>query len=91
LEQRGGTQIVEICGPENLSGARVAGRIARRYKALPLPLWWPAFALILRALQRIGFNPVTPDQIKRLTGRKTANSSTPDPALKKPMIGFMLD
>ena len=91
LEQRHGTHIVEICGPESLSGAQIAGRIARRHKALPLPLWWPALSLILRALQRIGFNPVTPDQIKRLTGRKTANSSTPDPALKRPMIRFMLD
>ncbi|MDT4899001.1 MAG: hypothetical protein QOH25_4078 [Acidobacteriota bacterium] len=91
LEQRNGTQIVEICGPESLSGAQLAGRIARRHKALPFPLWWPALSLILRALQRIGVNPVTPDQAKRLTGRKTANSSTPDPALERPMIRFMLD
>jgi nucleoside-diphosphate-sugar epimerase len=91
LECRNGTQILEICGPESLSGARLAGRIARRHKALPLPLWWPALALILRALQRVGVNPVTPDQVERITGRKTANSSTPDPALERPMIRFMLD
>jgi nucleoside-diphosphate-sugar epimerase len=91
LKQHSGTHIVEICGPENLSGARLAGRIARRHKALPLPLWWPVLSFILRMLQRIGFNPVTPDQVKRLTGRKTADRSTPDPALKRQMIRFMLD
>jgi len=83
--------VLEMCGPETLSGAALARRIARRYKALLLPLWWPALSLSLRALQRLGLNPATPDQSARLTGRKTANSSTPDPVLKRQAVRFMCD
>lgn len=86
-----GVHVVELCGPENLSGAQLARRIARRCRALPLPLWWPALALVLRALRRVGLNPVAPDQIERLTGPKTASRPTPDPALDAPAIRFMLD
>lgn len=90
-ERRTGVQILEMCGPESLSGAQLAQRIGRRFKALPLPLWWPALAFTLRALRRVGLNPVAPDQIERLTGPKTANHSTPAPALDAPTIRFMLD
>jgi hypothetical protein len=69
----------------------VALRIGRRFRALPLPLWWPALALTLRTLRRVGLNPVAPDQIDRLTGPKTASRPTPDPALDAPAIRFMLD
>jgi nucleoside-diphosphate-sugar epimerase len=81
-ERREGVRIIELCGPESLSGAALARRIARRYGALPLPVWWPALSLALRAAARLGISPVKPDQIKRLVGRKTASRSTPDPALE---------
>lgn len=90
-ERRAGVQVLEMCGPENLSGAELARRIGRRQGALPLPLWWPALAFTLRALRRVGLNPVAPDQIERLTGPKTASRPTPDPVLDAPMIRFMLD
>jgi nucleoside-diphosphate-sugar epimerase len=90
-ERRNGVHILEMSGPENFSGTELARRIARRYRALPIPLWWPALALMLRALQRIGLGPVTPDQIERLIGPKTASSPSHDPVLDRPMIRFMLD
>ena len=90
-ERREGVEVLEMCGPESLSGAQVARRIGRRYKALPLPLWWPALAFTLRMFRRVGLNPVAPDQIERLTGPKTASRPTPDPALDAPAIRFMLD
>jgi nucleoside-diphosphate-sugar epimerase len=90
-ERREGVQVLEMCGPESLSGAQLARRIGRRFKALPLPLWWPALAFTLRALRLVRLSPVAPDQIERLTGPKTANHSTPDPALDAPAIRFMLD
>ena len=90
-ERRTGVQVLEMCGPESLSGAQLAQRIGRRFKALPLPLWWPALAFTLRALRRVRLSPVAPDQIERLTGPKTANHSTPAPALDAPVIRFMLD
>ena len=90
-EPRPGGHVLEMCGPESLSGAQVARRIGRRFKALPIPLWWPALALTLRALRRVRLNPVAPDQLERLTGPKTANHSTPAPALAAPVIRFMLD
>ncbi|HEY0376010.1 MAG TPA: NAD-dependent epimerase/dehydratase family protein [Pyrinomonadaceae bacterium] len=88
---RPGVRVLEMCGPESLSGAELARRIGRRFKALPLPLWWPALALTLRALRRVGVSAVAPDQIERLTGPKTASRPTPDPVLDRPMIRFMLD
>ena len=90
-ERRDGLQVLDICGPENLSGARLAWRIARRYRALPLPLWWPAVVLGLRLLRLIGLHPVTPDQVARLVGAKTASRSTPTPVLNRPMVRFLCD
>ena len=90
-EPKRGVHVLEMCGPESLSGAELARRIGRRFKALPIPVWWPALAFTLRALRRVGLNVVAPDQIERLTGPKTATRPTPDPALDAPAIRFMLD
>jgi nucleoside-diphosphate-sugar epimerase len=90
-EHRRGIEVLEMCGPESLSGAELARRIARRYQALPLPLWWPALSFLLRVLQRLRLSPVAPDQIARLVGRKTAVASTPDPVLSRQMIRFFRD
>src|SRR2546429_84701 len=58
------------------NGATLALRLARKYKAAPLPVWWPAVTLILKALGVLGFHPATPDQISRLVGPKTASVSS---------------
>src|SRR6266568_2437784 len=71
-----GVKIVELCGPERLNGATLALRLARKYKAAPLPVWWPAVTLLLKALGVLGFHPATPDQISRLVGPKTASVSS---------------
>jgi nucleoside-diphosphate-sugar epimerase len=84
-----GERTIELCGPEELSGAALGWRIARRRRALPVPVWWPALAVALRALGRAGLHAVEPDQIARLVGRKTAARSTPDPALARPPARFM--
>jgi UDP-4-keto-D-QuiNAc 4-reductase len=84
-----GSRVVELCGPEELSGPALGWRIARGRGALPLPVWWPGLALALRALGRAGLHAVEPDQLARLTGRKTASRSTPDPALARPQARFM--
>jgi len=34
-----GIKIVELCGPERLNGVSLALRLARKYKAAPLPVW----------------------------------------------------
>ena len=90
-ERRDGVHVVDFCGPEDLSGAELALRIARRERALPVPVWWPALSLALGALRSLGFGPVAPDQAERLVGRKTASRSTPDPALDRPLARFMRD
>jgi nucleoside-diphosphate-sugar epimerase len=71
-----GIRIENVCGPEDLSGMALACRIGRRYRAIPLPLWWPAVAVCLKALHRIGFEIVKPDQLKRLIGEKTGTART---------------
>src|ERR1044071_2496689 len=71
-----GVRIETICGPEDLNGLTLASRIAKRHRALPLPLWWPAVNIGLKALQQIGFAVVKPDQLKRLTGKKTGTATS---------------
>jgi nucleoside-diphosphate-sugar epimerase len=87
--KRNGVEILELCGPEELSASSLALRIARKYKALPIPIWWPLFAVVLRFLRCIGLRPVAPDQAERLTGRKTATRSTPDPILNRMTCRFL--
>ena len=71
-----GTRIETICGPEDLSGFKLASNIAKRYRAVPLPLWWPAVAVGLKALHKLGFAIVKPDQLTRLTGEKTGTAAS---------------
>ncbi len=71
-----GNRIENVCGPEALTGFALAMRISKRYGALPLPFWWPALAVCLKLLQKIGFAVVKPDQLTRLIGEKTAAKSS---------------
>ena len=73
-----GLRIETMCGPEDLSGVDLATRISKYYRAVPLPMWWPAVALGLKVLHKIGIGIVKPDQLTRLTSKKTgtAESST---------------
>ena len=76
IQQHGnGVRIETVCGPEDLSGLALASRIAKRHRAIPLPLWWPAVALGLRVLHKIGFSIVKPDQLTRLIGEKTGTAA----------------
>jgi UDP-4-keto-D-QuiNAc 4-reductase len=69
-----GVKIETVCGPEDLSGMELANRIGKRYRAVPLPLWWPAVSVGLKALHKIGFEIVKPDQLTRLIGEKTGTA-----------------
>ncbi|HJT68049.1 MAG TPA: NAD-dependent epimerase/dehydratase family protein [Pyrinomonadaceae bacterium] len=71
-----GVRIENLCGPEDLSGMALANRIGRRYRALPLPLWWPVFNIGLRALQMLGFSVVKRDQLTRLVSEKTGTTAS---------------
>jgi len=71
-----GVRIENVCGPEDLNGIALAYRISRRYRALPLPLWWPAAAVCLRALQKLGIEVVKPDQLTRLVSKKTGTAAS---------------
>ena len=75
-QQHEGVRIENMCGPEDLTGIALARRIARRYRAVPLPLWWPAVAVGLKALHKIGFAVVKPDQLTRLVGEKTGTAES---------------
>src|ERR1041385_5195355 len=73
---RNGVRIETVCGPEDLSGMVLAYRIGKRYRAVPLPLWWPAVAVGLKALHKLGFSVVKPDQLARLIGEKTGTAAS---------------
>jgi nucleoside-diphosphate-sugar epimerase len=78
-----GVRIENVCGPEDLNGVALAYRISKRYRAVPLPLWWPAMVVSLKALQKIGFAVVKPDQLTRLTSEKTGNAETHAAGLRR--------
>jgi len=85
-QQHDGIRIETMCGPEDLSGMVLASRISKRYRAVPLPLWWPAVAVGLKALHKLGFAIVKPDQLTRLIGEKTgtaASNKTTDATLRR--------
>ena len=69
-----GVRIETVCGPEDLNGIELAYRICKRYRAVPLPVWWPAAAVGLKALHKLGFGIVKPDQLTRLIGEKTGTA-----------------
>ena len=75
-QQEEGVRIETICGPEDLTGMVLGGRIGKYYRALPLPLWWPLVAGSLKALHKIGFAIVKPDQLTRLVGEKTGSAES---------------
>ena len=70
-----GLRIETVCGPEDLSGLDFAWRIAKHYLAVPLPVWWPAVVVCLKALQKLGLEIVKPDQLQRLTSEKTGTAA----------------
>ena len=73
-----GLSIVELCGPEDLSARAFTARLTRRYEALPVPIWWPLFALFLKVAAGFSSSLAVPDQIQRLTGAKTATAKSAD-------------
>jgi len=73
-QEHEGVRIENVCGPEDLNGLVLAYRISKRYRAVPLPLWWPAVAVCLKALHKIGFAMVKPDQLTRLISEKTGTA-----------------
>lgn len=73
---RDGVRIETLCGPEDLNGMVLAHRISKRYRALPMPLWWPVVSIGLRALHKLGFAVVKPDQLTRLVSEKTGTAAS---------------
>src|SRR5688500_17407994 len=69
-----GFHVVELSGPEELSGISLAKRIMRRYSAVPVPVWWPGFSIVVKSLRRLGLKLASTDQLNRLVSKKTARS-----------------
>ena len=81
-QQHNGVTIENMCGPEDLNGIELAWRISKRYRAVPLPLWWPAVAGSLKVLHKVGIGIVKPDQLTRLVGEKTGTASAKSSAAR---------
>lgn len=73
-----GSRTIELCGPEDISAATLAKRIAKRHSALPIPVWWPLFALVFKIGTKLNFNLAAPDQLARLTCAKTGSARQAD-------------
>jgi nucleoside-diphosphate-sugar epimerase len=83
-QHRHGVKIETVCGPEDLSGIALAHRITKHHRAVPLPLWWPAVAVGLKALHKLGVAIVKPDQLTRLTGEKTGTAASTRTTSERP-------
>ena len=88
MKARTGLSMVELCGPEDLNAKVLAARLAKRYKALPVPVWWPLFALFLQVAAGFNLALAVPDQLRRLTGAKTATAKSAD---RTGRVRFLLD
>jgi nucleoside-diphosphate-sugar epimerase len=76
IDHQRGVRVVEASGPEELSGLSLAGRIARRHVAFPVPVWWPGFSFMINSLRRLGVKLTSPDQLDRLVSKKTAANNS---------------
>lgn len=83
-----GLRVIELCGPEDLSASDLATRIARRYKALLVPVWWPLFALSLKIAAGFNLRFTVPDQLPRLICAKTGSAKS---AERTGSISFLKD
>lgn len=88
MKPAGGLRIIELCGPEDLSATKFAMRIAKRYRALPVPVWWPLFAIVVKIAAKLNFNVAVPDQVQRLTCGKTSSSMKADSTGR---VRFLID
>ena len=77
-DEKPGATILEVCGPEDLSGPALARALARRFSALPVPVWWPLLAWLLKMGRHMGLNLTVPDQTQRLTSPKTSSAGRAD-------------
>jgi nucleoside-diphosphate-sugar epimerase len=71
-----GTHIYELCGPQILDGTALARTLAKRFGAMPIPVWYPLLEATLRGLHAVGISVVAPDQLDRLLGDKSAEVSS---------------
>jgi nucleoside-diphosphate-sugar epimerase len=79
IAKRGsGCRVMEMCGPEDLSGRALAWRLAKRFRAVPVPVWLPAAKVLIGTGNAIGLDLAFPDQIQRLICRKTSTARTAD-------------
>ena len=85
-KRESGVTVLELCGPEDLKGGALATRVAKRYKALPIPIWWPLFALMVKIGTALGFNLAVPDQLQRLTCAKTSSARQADRTGRRPFL-----
>lgn len=86
--QGAGVKVVELCGPEELNGWTLAYRLAKQYKALPIPVWVDGLKILVRFFSAFGWQPFSPDQLSRLVGPKTATRSSVECLSKSDMIRF---
>jgi nucleoside-diphosphate-sugar epimerase len=71
-----GVHTYDLCGPQSLDGVALARTLAKRFGAVPIPVWYPLLEVILRGLHAVGISLIAPDQLDRLVGDKSADVST---------------
>lgn len=78
LSPENGVEILEARGPETLDGVEIALRLARRYRALPIPVFVPALGFVGAFARLLGLSLFAPDQPARLTGGKSSGPLPPN-------------
>jgi nucleoside-diphosphate-sugar epimerase len=72
-----GTHTFELCGPQILDGPALARTLARKFRAVPIPVWYPLLDAILVGLDLVRVRVIATDQRARLLGDKSADFSSP--------------
>src|SRR5206468_3342571 len=75
-----GAHVLELCGPQVLDGASLARTLARKYRALPVPLWYPALDALLAGSHLLGLSVVAPDPRARRAARPLPASGARRPS-----------
>jgi len=65
-----GVKKLNLAGPETLVGTQIAWRICRKYKALPLPVWWYLLSLGDKILKILRIHYLSIDQLLRSTSKR---------------------
>lgn len=91
LSGKTGKWVVFLCGPEELSGMELSCSLAKKYRALPFPVWWPLLKASIRISSWLSAPLATPDQLQRITSHPPRESGAEQEIGEKRKASFVFE